>query len=106
MQSVRDAKERALSQLAQARIERQGEEEQIRERTEAEREKLQRKKLEGALNNQKKWEAELGGEKEYRKELKTKLQLDREREQANKFRMAEAIRVGKKNQKQAKFFND
>lgn len=51
MQSVRDAKERALSQLAQARIARQGEEELVRERAEAEREKLQRKKLEGALNN-------------------------------------------------------
>ena len=71
MQSVREAKERALKQLSLARNERQGEEEKIRERTELEREKLQRRKLEGALNNRKGWESELGDEKLYRKQLKT-----------------------------------
>lgn len=106
MQSVRNAKERALYQLAVARQEKEETELKTRTGIEAERDRLARMKLEGALNNRKDWESELGDERAFRQKLKSDMQSEKERAQANLFRQAEAIRQEKKNLKQSKFFND
>jgi len=66
MQSVRNAKERALYQLAVARQEKEETELKTRTGIEAERDRLARMKLEGALNNRKDWESELGDERAFR----------------------------------------
>jgi len=79
MQSVRDAKERALNLVALARQEKEESEVKTRTGIEAERDRIARTKLEGALNNRKDWESELAGEKGLRQKMKSEMQSEKER---------------------------
>jgi vacuolar-type H+-ATPase subunit H len=70
MQEVREAKERALAAINEARMKKDEGETKVRDQIENRRDYLQRKKLEAALNTRRDWESTIGSEKQKARQMK------------------------------------
>jgi hypothetical protein len=67
---VREAKERALAAINEARMKKDEGETKVRDQIENRRDYLQRKKLEAALNTRRDWESTIGSEKQKARQMK------------------------------------